>query len=48
MANLKRYLKYNSKTANVPRILENAKRKLAKHIKKHPLDKKAAEYLGSI
>jgi hypothetical protein len=48
MPNLKRYLKFGSKTANVPRITVNIKRKLNKHLKNQPKDLKAKEYLDSI
>lgn len=48
MPNVKRYIKYGSKTANVPRIISNAKRKLGKHLRKQPNDLKAKQYLESL
>lgn len=48
MPNLKRYIRFGSKTANVPRITQNIKRKLNTHLKKHPRDVKAKNYLESI
>jgi hypothetical protein len=48
MTNVKTFQRFGSKKANVPQIITNAKRKLVKHLKKQPNDKKAQVYLSSL